>query len=575
MLSELYIENFIIIKKLNIEFSQKYNVITGETGSGKSILVNSLQLLLGSRFQKNFLGNYGDKAIVEGKFLINEESKLVEFKELGYDLEDNELIVTRELSRNGKTSNRINGRNVNISILRQLMAGIMDIHSQNENQTLLKKDNYIDLIDSFNLKTTEEYKEKLKEMIFLRKTYVDELGTLNISSQEIDREKDLLKYQVEELESLDLENINEEDMFKEYSLLSNVEEIIKNLNEFYYSFKSDDYGQVDILTMIGRTNDILEDLKDKDDNLVEYSERLNDIYYELEDIVNDVNRYKDGLSIDDEKLNILNSNIEILTNLKRKYGGSIEELLLFKKNIYNRLDKLENIEKNISILNDKIRKIDMEIEKIADALTEIRKNISLKLEKNILDNIKELNMSSAKFKIEFKELDIASIKGKDDINFLISTNIGQDLEPLNKIASGGELSRIMLGFKTALANVDNVETLIFDEIDTGISGRTAQLVGEKLIDISNYRQIIVISHLPQISSLADYHLLIDKEEFDENTISKIYRIKENDRINEIARLIGGVNITETTIKQAREMLEQGKKMILSKRRKNDSRRKYD
>ena len=566
MLSELYIENFIIIKKLNIEFSQKYNVITGETGSGKSILVNSLQLLLGSRFQKSFLGNYSDRAIIEGKFLVSEKSKLIEFKELGYDLEDNELIVTRELNRNGKTSNRINGRNVNISILRQLMAGIMDIHSQNENQTLLRKDNYINLIDSFNIKTTEEYKEKLKEKIFLKKTYVDELESLNISSQEIDREKDLLKYQIEELESLDLENIDEDEMFKEYSLLSNVEEIIKNLNEFYYSFKSDDYGQVDILTMIGKTKDILDDIKDKDDNLAEYSEKINDIYYELEDIVNDVNRYKDSLSIDDERLNILNNNIEILTNLKRKYGGSIEELLIFKKNIYERLNKLENIEKNISVLNDKIGKIDIEIEKIAIILTDIRKKIALKLEKNILDNIRELNMSSAKFKIEFNELNSIGVKGKDDIDFLISTNIGQDLEPLNKIASGGELSRIMLGFKTSLANVDNVETLIFDEIDTGISGRTAQLVGEKLIDISNYRQIIVISHLPQISSLADYHLLIDKEEFDENTISKIYRITDNDRINEIARLIGGVNITETTIKQAKEMLEQGEKMILSKRR---------
>ncbi len=567
MLCELYIENFIIIKKLNIEFSKKYNVITGETGSGKSILVNSLQLLLGSRFQKNFLGNYGNKAIVEGKFLVNEKSKLMEFRQLGYDLEDNELIITRELNRSGKTSNRINGRNVNISILRQLMAGIMDIHSQNENQTLLKKENYINLIDSFDIKTTEDYKSKLKEMISIKKTYVDELETLNISSQEIDREKDILKYQVEELESLDLENIDEENMFKEYALLSNAEEIIKNLNEFYYSFKSDDYGQVDILTMMGRSKDLLENIKDKDDNLTGYFEKLNDIYYELEDIVNDINRYNNGLFIDDEKLNLLNSEIEILTNLKRKYGGNIEELLLFKKNIYERLNKLENIEKNISILNNKIKNIDLEIENVAKVLRNIRKNISLKLEEDILDNIRELNMASAKFQIEFNDLETTGINGKDDINFLISTNIGQKLEPLNKIASGGELSRIMLGFKTALANVDNVETLIFDEIDTGISGRTAQLVGEKLIDISNYRQIIVISHLPQISSLADYHLLIDKEEFDDNTISNIYRIMNNDRVSEIARLIGGVNITETTIKQAEEMLEQGEKMILSKRRK--------
>ncbi|WP_099203269.1 DNA repair protein RecN [Miniphocaeibacter massiliensis] len=566
MISELYIENFIIIKKLNIEFSDKFNVITGETGSGKSILIDAMQLLLGSRFQKSFLGKYSNKTIVEGKFNLNENENIRKFINEGYELEDNELIITREIHSNGKTSNKINGRNINLNKLKELMNGVIDIHSQNENQTLLKKENYINLLDSFNPSFFISKKEKIKELLEQKKKIITELNSLNMSEQEIDREKDILNYQLNELEEIDLTNIDEEEMFQEYTKLSNVDEIIIGLNKFNEFFNTEDYNNIDIFSLMNQSVSSLGDLSEKDGKLISYVEQLNEIYYNLQDVVSEISKYSQNLFVDDEKLEKLNLDIEIITNLKRKYGGSINELIEFKKNITNKLSKLENIESYISKTNVELNKVTKELKSIAEEVSQERKKISKKLEQDILKNIKELNMANAKFEIYFKKLDIINHDGFDEIDFLISTNIGQEVKPLSQTASGGELSRIMLGFKTALADVDEVETLVFDEIDTGISGRTAQLVGEKLINISNNRQILVISHLPQIASLADYHLLIDKEESIEDTISNIYEIKDDDRVNEIARLIGGVDINDITLKQSSQMIEQAKSLRESKRK---------
>ncbi len=566
MIQELYIENFIIIKKLNIEFSNKFNVITGETGAGKSILIDAIQLLLGGRFQKSFLGKYSDNTIVEGKFYLSNSENINRFIDAGYELEENELIITRQVHKNGKTINKLNGRNISLSKLKELMYGVMDIHSQNENQTLLKKENYINLLDSFESDFFISKKYKLKELLKKYKLIIEELNALNMSEQEIDREKDILKYQLEELDSIDLENIDEKKIFAEYTKLSNIDEIITELNKFRELFNSENYSKDDIFNLLSQAVSILENTSEKDINIKVFSDNINEYYYNLQDTVSEINRYSQNLYIDDEKLEKLNNEIETITNLKRKYGGTVSELIEFREEILSKLTKFNNLESHINKLNSEVKNIKSELNKLADLISKKRKIIASSLEKNILKNIKDLNMENAKFKIEFTKLKDVNANGFDDIEFMISTNIGQEMTPLSQTASGGELSRIMLGFKTALADVDKVETLVFDEIDTGISGRTAQLVGEKLISISNNRQILVISHLPQISSLAEYHLLIDKEESIDNTISNIYQINEKERINEIARLIGGVNINEITLKQAEQMLEQGKALRESKRK---------
>lgn len=558
MLAELYIQNFVIIEKLQVEFDPFFNVITGETGAGKTILVNALKLLIGDRFQKSYIGKYGNTSIVEGKFLISSEEKLNRFKEMGYELEDGVLIVTRESKSEGISNNRINGRSVTLSFLKEIMQDLIDIHSQNENQTLLNKSNYINILDAFspngNKKLLDDLNKKLKELQSLQK----ELSSLSLSSEEIDREKDILRFQIEELESIDLESFDEEEVGNEFKVLSNVDRIKSSIGEISENLKSSDFGSFDVLGSISEIVSELSELKELDLELSEVFDRIESSYYELEDVYRDIESYQDHLYYDEERLQLLDNTIANITSLKRKYGSDISDLINFREKSKDRLITLEKIEENTDKLNKEINKKYSECKELCKNLTVVRKKVSKKLEKDILENIKGLNMPNAKFSIDFYEDDKITSTGNDIIEFNISTNVGQPLMPLNKVASGGELSRIMLALKTSLASIDNVDTLIFDEVDTGISGRTAILVGEKLQMISKSRQIITISHLAQIASLASSHKLIEKSERDLDTISNIRTIDEKERIMEISRLIGGIDITDNTINQAIDMIEQGK-----------------
>lgn len=558
MLAELYIQNFVIIEKLQVEFDPFFNVITGETGAGKTILVNALKLLIGDRFQKSYIGQYGNTSIVEGKFLISSEERLNRFKEMGYELEDGVLIVTRESQSEGISNNRINGRSVTLGFLKEMMQDLIDIHSQNENQTLLNKSNYISILDAFspdgNKKILEDLNKNLKELQSLR----SKLSSLSLSSEEIDREKDILRFQIEELESIDLENFNEEEIENEFKVLSNVDRIKISIAEISERFKSSDFGKFEVLGSLSEIVTELSELKELDLELKEVFDRIESSYYELEDVYRDIESYQDHLYYDEERLQLLDDTIANITNLKRKYGSDISDLIDFREKSKERLNALEKIEENTARLNKEINKKYLDCKKLCNILTDIRKKVSNKLEKDILENIKGLNMPNAKFSIDFYEDEKITSTGNDIIEFNISTNMGQPLMPLNKVASGGELSRIMLALKTSLASIDNVDTLIFDEVDTGISGRTAILVGEKLQKISKSRQIITISHLAQIASLASSHKLIEKSERDLDTISNIRTIDDEERVMEISRLIGGIDITENTINQAIDMIEQGR-----------------
>lgn len=564
MLQELYIENFVIVKKVSIKFDPSFNVITGETGAGKSILVNALKLLLGDRFQKSYIGNYGDKSIVEGKFIIDSIEKINRFKERGYELEDGVLIITREAGKSNSINNRINGRNVTLSFLKQVMEDLIDIHSQNENQTLLNKSNYIKILDAFSPEGNRDILNQLKDKLSVLKSLKEDRNSLNLSPEEVDREKDILRFQINELDSIDLENISEENLENEYKVLSNINSIKKSIGEISLNFRNDEFNQFEILGSLNEVMNEVASLKELDLELKGLFDRIESCYYELEDIYFEINNYGDHLYYDEEKLEELNNRISLLTNLKRKYGSQIDDLINFRYEAKMRLKTLEEIEKNIHDINLKISKTYMECEKLCDTLTKRRKSQARKLESNILENIKSLNMSNAKFSIDFQISDTISNNGRDIVEFNISTNVGQSLKPLSKVASGGELSRIMLALKTSLASIDNVDTLIFDEVDTGISGRTAILVGEKLQKISEARQIITISHLAQIASLASFHILIEKNEGEQNTISNIRPIDGEERVLEISRLIGGVDITKNTIAQAEDMIIQGKLQLKKK-----------
>lgn len=561
MLSELYIENFAIINKLNINFSNNFNVLTGETGSGKSILIEAIELLTGQRFKKDFIGKNGNRSIVEGTFYIEDKRKIEKLSEYGVYPEDNLIIISRESDKKGKSTNRINGRITTLSTISNITQYLIDIHGQNENQSLLRKDNYINLIDSYDKsQKVNDYLKDLKLILDERKIQEENLKKLNIDETEKDREIDLIKFQLKEIEELNLEEINEESLETEFHKLNNINDLKNETSKLLSLFENNVYDEPSIKEMLGKSVNISENMLQYDKNWENINNTLKSIYYDIDELSHDISSYSDGLFYDEEKLFNINTIIEKLTDLKRKYGDNIPEILKYKEKISKRLIELYDIEayRNNILLN--IRKLDKDAFNIAKKITDIRKEISLHLEKEILRNLKDLNMKNTEFKISIKDIEKINYRGKDKVEFLIKTNVGQDLKPLNDIASGGELSRIMLGFKSVLANMDNIDTLIFDEIDTGISGRTAQIVGEKIMEIAKDRQVIVISHLPQIAVLADYHLLILKEQINEGTISNVKPIMDSDRIEEISRLIGGVNITDITRLQAKEMLTQAQKL---------------
>lgn len=561
MLSELYIENFAIINKLNINFSNNFNVLTGETGSGKSILIEAIELLTGQRFKKDFIGKNGNRSIVEGTFYIEDKRKIEKLSEYGVYPEDNLVIISRESDKKGKSTNRINGRITTLSTISNITQYLIDIHGQNENQSLLRKDNYINLIDSYDKsQKINDYLKDLKLILDERKIQEENLKKLNIDETEKDREIDLIKFQLKEIEELNLEEINEESLETEFHKLNNINDLKNETSKLLSLFENNVYDEPSIKEMLGKSVNISENMLQYDKNWENINNTLKSIYYDIDELSHDISSYSDGLFYDEEKLFNINTIIEKLTDLKRKYGDNIPEILKYKEKISKRLIELYDIEayRNNILLN--IRKLDKDAFNISKKITDIRKEISLHLEKEILRNLKDLNMKNAEFKISIKDIEKINYRGKDKVEFLIKTNVGQDLKPLNDIASGGELSRIMLGFKSVLANMDNIDTLIFDEIDTGISGRTAQIVGEKIMEIAKDRQVIVISHLPQIAVLADYHLLILKEQINEGTISNVKPIMDSDRIEEISRLIGGVNITDITRLQAKEMLTQAQKL---------------
>lgn len=554
MLSELYIDNFIIIKKNHIFLEDGFNVITGETGSGKSIILEAINLLLGKRANKDSIGKYKDRTLIEGVFILGKDFINL-FEEKGISFDDDKLIISRNIGKSS-SSIRINGRLASLNILKELSPYLIDIYKQGDSNIYMNRSNYIKLIDSYkNDQETKDLLHKLSELVSKRNENIKKYENLDLSEEEVTRERDLLNYQIDEIEEIDIFNLDEESLDAEYKRLSN----ISSLRDAYYKLlgliESDDYNAPSISKMLSDAIASIDDFISIDQKTSELYDRLVGLSDELNQIYSDADYYVDILATDPEKLQELESINNKLFSIKRKYGNSIEDIKSYYESMKERLNELEQIEDLRINIGDIIKAFDQEIEQVSQKLHEIRIDKAKSLEKSINKEILDLNIKNGKFKIVIIKKDNFDKSGCDDVDFLIRTNKGEDLTSLDKTASGGEISRIMLAFKQVFSNYDNIDTMIFDEIDTGISGRTAQIVGEKILDISKNRQIIAISHLPQIASLANNHILISKEDNEDSTISTSKTIIGDDRTLEIARLIGGVDITETTKKSAREILE--------------------
>lgn len=557
MLKEISIKNFAIIDDLQIEFHSGLNLLTGETGSGKSIIIDALGILLGGRSNKNLIRQGKDKAFLEALFFINQESINDYLKELGYFDEDSILIISREISKGQPSISRINGRPVTLSVLNEISSRLVDIYGQFEHQSLLNISNHMKIIDSFGDSDYHKLLTKISKNYIEYKDEIRKLREIDIDSMERQRQIDLLKFQIDEIDQVDLD-IDENDLIKEFKRLDNAKNIMLVMDKVMELLNGYGNQNASILDMLNEISTYLNEFDEIDDRIKHFNSRVDSSLYEIQDLWNEVRYYNESLYIDEEKLAILNEEIDNINKLKRKYGNTISRILAYRKESQNQYESLLNYDNEIEKRKLAIGKYKKLLLDDSLKVSSVRKSISIELENLITDELDQLNMKDVKFKVNFKEKDISS-NGIDHIEFMIATNKGEDLKPLSKIVSGGEMSRIMLAFKSITASKDSIPTLVFDEIDTGISGRTAQIVGEKISSLAINHQIIIISHLPQIAALSDHYYQISKSIVDNKTITKVKKLTHEDKILELARLLGGSKLTEITLKNAKEMIEMSKK----------------
>lgn len=541
MINTLHIKNIGIIDDLSIDLNHGFNVLTGETGAGKTLIIDSLSILAGGRFSKEMIRKGEKYSFVEMSLELNN----TEFTE-------NQVIVSREINENGKNMCKINGRMVTVSELKNFMKNIIDIHGQHDNQSLLENSTHIKLLDEFagkELKIIKEqyiqkYKEYNKLKLELNRNYGDD--------KEKQRKLDLLRYQEKEILDAKLKENEEEDLENKRKIIMSSEKIQENLNQVDIQLSE---NTIDSINIAIRSLEKIEDLDEKYKNI---SEDLKSIYYDLKEMSIDVNNLKNENEFDEENRNEIENRLDLIYSLKRKYGNNILEILKYREKVSKEIFDIENLEEYTNKLKQEIQKLKLEMLELSNKLHKIRVEVSKKLNTNINYELVDLEMKNSKFivDIKFNENEEFNENGLDKVEFLISTNIGEDYKELTKIASGGEMSRIMLAIKTVLADVDEVPVLVFDEIDTGISGIAANSVGNKMKMISKKHQVICITHLATIAAKGDFNYYISKKVIEDKTKTTIKLLNEEEIINEIARISTG-NITEISLKHARELRNLG------------------
>lgn len=558
MILTLNIKNIALIDEAEIDFDDGLNILTGETGAGKSIVIDSMMLLLGGRANKDIIRNGTKKATVEGVFLVDSNTDVIHkiLDEAGIEHEDDDtLIISRDITENGRNYCRVNGRIVPLSFLSKLGTYLVDILGQHEHQFLLDSSKHLSILDNFQDKNFFDLKGTLRDLL-------SEYNILNKRLKEFysdDKEKmskiDLLKYQINEIESAKIKKGEEENLLERRNILINSEKLFNSMNECYnllYKGINDNTSVLDNLSVVLKNLDASYKI---DRRLEKLKEMIQSALYTLDDCSIQIRDYIENINFDANELNEIEKRLDILGNLKRKYGRTIEEIIRYKEEKNDELTKLLNAEEEIHKINKEKEEIMQKIKMISDEIHEMRKNVADFLEKKISDVLSELNMPNTIFKVDIRKKDMANENGMDEVEFLISTNIGEPLKPLDKIASGGELSRIMLALKTILADFDGISTLIFDEVDTGISGKAAQSVAQKIALISRNRQVICVTHLPQITSMADSHFKISKEFDEDKTYIKIEKLDYEGKIKELSRIISGSVVTNTTYSHSKELIE--------------------
>ena len=537
MITNLHIKNIGIIEDLNIDFNKGLNVLTGETGAGKTLIIDSLQIISGGRFSKEMIRRGENNSFVELCMYVPNSPKA----------EDGNIIVSREINTNGKNMCKINGRMVTVNELKEFMAEFIEIHGQNDTQGLLNSKKHLNYLDGFSgeklVKLKNRYQELYLEYIKIQKELKANFG----DDKERQRKIDLLQYQIKEIEEADLKENEEEELEEQRNIIANSAKISENLQKANSLIED---GGIDNISMAIRA---LEKIEDIDKKYQETSTNLKNLYYELQEVARDINGYKDDTYFDENERNEIEERLDLIRLLKRKYGNTIKEILEYREKIEQELDKIENAEEYNNKLKTQIKEIETEMTEKAQEMHEIRKLAGSKLSLEINNELQELEMKNAKISVNVKYVENEFFTtGKDIVKFYIATNVGEEEKELSKIASGGEMSRIMLAIKKVLAEYDNISILVFDEIDTGISGKAANSVGNKLKSIAGNHQVLCISHLPNIVAQADYNYFISKNVIEDRTKTQIKLLKENEVIEEIARISSG-EINEVTMQYATEL----------------------
>lgn len=553
MLLELRIKNFALIDKIEIQFSKGFNVLTGETGTGKSILIDSINFILGDKQSKDIIRAGEESAYVEGVFEMQGEEIYSLLMDNGIEPEDI-IIISREMNQGGRSTSRINGKTVTIGFLKQVGKYLVDIHGQHEHQSLLNEDTHIGILDSFCDEKFKKLMESYLKLYNYNKEVEKDIQRLSLDDKDKLRRIDLLTFQINEIEAAFLKPGEDEELSKKRDILFNSEKIYSILSDIYDRMYGGT-GFTSVYDEIGKSITNLEAITKFDEKLLIKKEEIEEIYYKLEGIVEDIRDYKDRIEFEPEELKEIEIRLDLINNLKRKYGSSIEDILKYFDESQMELSNIQRSEKLLDELNKKRDENSEKLIKLAENITLVRKKTSEKLEAMITKELKYLGMEKAIFKVEIEQLDVIGSNGADKVQFLMTANPGEPLKSLSRVASGGEMSRIMLAIKSVIADIDRIPTLIFDEIDIGISGRTAQAVAEKMYLISRSHQILCVTHLPQIASMADNHFQIQKVVKDNKTTTNVHTLTMDKRVDELARMLGGAVLTELTRNHAREVIE--------------------
>ena len=557
MLLNVNVKNLALIKQADIYFDEGMNILTGETGAGKSIIIGSILIALGGKVPKDMIREDEKEALVELVFQIQDEETKAKLREQGIETEeDDQVIITRKIM-NGRSLIKVNGESFTAGNLKKVTELLIDIHGQHDHQSLLKQSRHLEILDEFSEKTSGDVKSKVRQTYKEWKELKKSLEEFDMDDETRNREISFCQYEINEIDEAALRPGEYAELEERYKKMSSSKQLIETMNEVYgLTGYENDYSAAE---QIGRASSMIQSLLPLDSTL----ESLVSSFMDLEAICQDVNRniktYVEELAFDEEQTAETEERLDLLNKFRQKYANLadktevIEKILEYRDRQKEKLDKLLHLEEQKHELIRQTAVKEQQLKELSETLSEIRKKQAKKLEKDIISVLKGLNFLDVKFEITFSKRPDFNENGTDEVEFMISTNPGEPLRPLTKIASGGELSRIMLGIKTIMAAKDNIDTLIFDEIDTGISGRTAQMVAERMKEVSRVHQIICITHLLQIAAMADMHFLIEKSVVHRETVTAIHTLNENESVAEIARMLSGSQITETVLENAREM----------------------